>query len=124
MDIQQMERKIKRDSLIVIPTFVFICLWIFVAFNPNIDLAPGADYGTSMALDLLIPLFLIGAAQIAYAVVMIVDCVRLQGRSRGEKAVICIGVWYAVNWLFFAVYIYRLVRFILWKKKVTREGQI
>jgi hypothetical protein len=121
MDTQQMERKIKRDSLIVIPTFIFICLWLFALINPNIELAPGADYGTSMAVNLLIPLFLISAAQIAYAVVLIVDCVRLQGKSRGEKAVICVGVWFAVNWLFFAVYIYRLVRFIIWKKKTACE---
>ncbi len=116
-----MERKIKRDSLIVIPTFIFICLWLFALINPNVDLVPGADYGTSMAVNLLIPLFLISAAQIAYAVVLIVDCVRLQGKSRGEKAVICVGVWFAVNWLFLAVYIYRLVRFIIWKKKATCE---
>ena len=121
MDTQQMERKIKRDSLIVIPTFIFICLWLFALINPNVDLAPGADYGTSMAVNLLIPLLLISAAQIAYAVVLIVDCVRLQGKSRGEKAVICVGVWFAVNWLFLAVYIYRLVRFIIWKKKATCE---
>ena len=121
MDTQQMERKIKRDSLIVIPTFIFICLWLFALINPNVDLAPGADYGTSMAVNLLIPLFLIAAAQIAYAVVLIVDCVRWQGKSRGEKAVICVGVWFAVNWLFLAVYIYRLVCFIIWKKKTTCE---
>ena len=121
MDTQQMERKIKRDSLIVIPTFIFICLWLFALINPNVDLTPGADYGTSMAVNLLIPLFLISAAQIAYAVVLIVDCVRLQGKSRGEKAVICVGVWFAVNWLLFAVYIYRLVRFIIWKKKAICE---
>jgi hypothetical protein len=121
MDTQQMERKIKRDSLIVIPTFIFICLWLFALINTNVDLAPGADYGTSMAVNLLIPLLLISAAQIAYAVVLIVDCVRLQGKSRGEKAVICVGVWFAVNWLFIAVYIYRLVRFIIWKKKTTCE---
>ena len=121
MDTQQPERKIKRDSLIVIPTFIFICLWLFALINPNIDLAPGADYGTSMAVNLLIPLFLISAAQIAYAAVLIVDCVRLQGKSRGEKALICIGVWFAVNWLFLAVYIYRLVCFIIWKKKTTCE---
>ncbi len=122
MDIRQIEKKIKRDSLIVIPTFIFICLWLFALINPNIDLAPGQDYLTSMAVNLLIPLFLIAAAQIAYAVVLIVDCVLLQGKSRGEKTVICIGVWCAVNWLFFAVYIYRLVRFIIWKKKTTREA--
>lgn len=122
MDIQQMERKIKRDSLIVIPTFIFICLWLFALINPNIDLASGQDYGTSMAVNLLIPLFIISTVQIAYAVVLIVDCVRLQGKSRGEKAVICICVWCAVNWLFFAVYIYRLVRFIIWKKKTTCEA--
>jgi hypothetical protein len=122
MDTQQMARKIKRDSLIVIPTFIFICLWLFALINPNIVLVPGADYGTSMAVNLLIPLFLISAAQIAYAVVLIVDCVRLQGKSRGEKALICIGVWFAVNWLFLAVYIYRLVCFIIWKKKTTCEA--
>ena len=121
MDTKHLERKIKRDSLIVIPIFIFICLWLFALINPNVDLAPGADYGTSMAVNLLIPLLLISAAQIAYAVVLIVDCVRLQGKSRGEKAVICVGVWFAVNWLFLAVYIYRLVRFIIWKKKTACE---
>ena len=105
----------------MIPTFIFICLWLFALINPNVDLAPGADYGTSMAVNLLIPLLLISAAQIFYAVVLIVDCVRLQGKSRGEKALICICVWFAVNWLFFAVYIYRLVRFIIWKKKTACE---
>ncbi len=112
-----MKKQITRDSLIVIPTFIFICVWLFVELNPNIDPTPGTDYGMSMAINLLIPLFLIGAAQTAYAALLIADTIRLSDKSRGEKALICIGMWFAVMYLFFAVYIYRLVRFIRQKNK-------
>ena len=110
---------IKRDSLIVIPTFVFTCIWIFVLINSDISPLQGADYGTSMALGLLLPLSIIGAVQTAYALVLITDIIRISDKSNREKVLLCIGAWFAATYLFFAVYIYRVVRFHISKNRST-----
>ena len=124
MDFERMKKQIIRDSLIVIPTLLFIAAWIFVEINPNIDLVPGANYGQSVLVNLLIPLAILGIAQIIYALVLMIDCIRSQGKSKKEKVFICIGVWFAVMYLFFAVYIYRLVRFIISKKRINNKVQL
>ena len=124
MEFERMKKQIIRDSLIVIPTLLFIAAWIFVEINPNIDLVPGANYGQSVLVNLLIPLAILGIAQIIYALVLMIDCIRLQEKSKTEKVFICIGVWFAVMYLFFAVYIYRLVRFIISKKRINNEAQL
>ena len=124
MEFERMKKQIIRDSLIVFPTLLFVVAWIFVELNPNIDLAPGANYGKSVLVNLLIPLAILGIAQIIYALVLMIDCIRLQGKSKTEKVFICIGVWFAVMYLFFAVYIYRLVRFIISKKQINNEAQL
>ena len=54
MEFERMKKQIIRDSLIVIPTLLFIAAWIFVEINPNIDLVPGANYGQSVLVNLLI----------------------------------------------------------------------
>lgn len=124
MKFERMKKQIIRDSLIVIPTLLFVVAWIFVELNPNIDLAPGANYGKSVLVNLLIPLAILEIAQIIYALFLMIDCIRLQGKSKTEKVFICIGVWFAVMYLFFAVYIYRLVRFIISKKRINNEAQL
>ena len=53
MEFERMKKQIIRDSLIVIPTLLFIAAWIFVEINPNIDLVPGANYGQSVLVNLL-----------------------------------------------------------------------
>ena len=72
MDFERMKKQIIRDSLIVIPTLLFVVAWIFVELNPNIDLAPGANYGNSVLVNLLIPLAILGIAQIIYALVLMI----------------------------------------------------
>ena len=124
MEFERMKKQIIRDSLIVIPTLLFVVAWIFVELNPNIDLAPGANYGKSVFLNLLLPLAIIAIAQIIYAVVLIIECIQSQTKTKTEKVFICIGVWFAVMYLFFAVYIYRLVRFIISKKRINNEAQL
>ena len=124
MEFERMKKQIIRDSLIVIPTLLFIAVWIFIELNPNIDLVPGANYGKSVLVNLVIPLAILGIAQIIYASVLMIDCIRLQGKSKTEKVFICIGVWFAVMYLFFAVYIYRLVRFIISKKRLNNKVQL
>ena len=124
MEFERMKKQIIRDSLIVIPTLLFIAAWIFVEINPNIDLVPGANYGQSVLVNLLIPLAILGIAQIIYASVLMIDCIRLQGKNKTEKVFICIGIWFAVMYLFFAAYIYRLVRFIISKKRLNNKVQL
>ena len=124
MEFERMKKQIIRDSLIVIPTLLFIAVWIFIELNPNIDLVPGANYGKSVLVNLVIPLAILGIAQIIYASVLMIDCIRSQGKSKKEKVFICIGVWFAVMYLFFAVYIYRLVRFIISKKRLNNKVQL
>ena len=124
MEFERMKKQIIRDSLIVIPTLLFVVAWIFVELNPNIDLAPGANYGKSVLVNLLIPLAILGIAQIIYASVLMIDCIRSQGKSKKEKVFISIGIWFAVMYLFFAVYIYRLVRFIISKKRLNNKVQL
>ena len=58
----------------MIPTLLFVVAWIFVKLNPNIDLALGANYGKSVLVNLLIPLAILGIAQIIYALVLMIDC--------------------------------------------------
>lgn len=124
MEFERMKKQIIRDSLIVIPTLLFIAAWIFVEINPNIDLVPGANYGQSVLVNLLIPLAILGIAQIIYALVLMIDCIRSRGKSKKEKVFISIGIWFAVMYLFFAVYIYRLVRFIISKKRLNNKVQL
>ena len=117
MEKRKINKKILRDSLIVIPIIVFTCVWLFLELSPDIDITPGANYGQSVLIHLLIPLAIIAIAQIVYAVVLMIDCIQLQEKTKAEKIFLCIGIWFAVMYLFFAVYIYRLVRFIIWKKQ-------
>ena len=87
-----------------------------MVLNPNIEIYPGANYGLSVFLNLLLPLAIIAIAQTIYAVVLIIECIQSQTKTKTEKVLICIGVWFAVMYLFFGVYIYRLVRLTILKK--------
>lgn len=114
------KKQLIRDSLIVIPTFIFICVWLALGLNPNIDLTPSADYITSVAINLLLPLMMVGIFQIIYAFFLIRDSIRMQGRTMGMKILICIGIYYAVVHLFFFVYIFRVIRFFVLKHKMNK----
>ena len=115
-------KQLFRDSLIVIPTFIFICVWLYIGLNPNIDLTPGANYEISFIVNLLVPLMLIAAAQIVYASFLIIDSVRMQEKKWYIKLLIAIGIYYAVVHLFFAVYIYRVIRFFILRNQ-TKKSQ-
>ena len=120
MEQRKINKLILRDSLIVIPTLIFAVAWLFVELHPNIEIYPGANYGLSFFLNLLLPLAIIAVAQIIYAVVLMIECIQLQNKTKREKILLCIGVWFAVMYLLFAVYIYRLVRLIRIKKAANR----
>lgn len=126
MNIEQnnINKRILRDSLIVIPTLIFIGVWLFIELNPNIEIYTGANYGLSVFLNLLLPLGIIAIAQIIYAVALMVECVQLQNKTKTEKVLICIGVWFAVMYLLVAVYVYRLVQFIILKKRTSKDAQL
>ena len=126
MNIEQnnINKRILRDSLIVIPTLIFIGVWLFIELNPNIEIYTGANYGLSVFLNLLLPLGIIAIAQIIYAVALMVQCVQLQNKTKTEKVLICIGVWFAVMYLLVAVYVYRLVQFIILKKRTSKDAQL
>ena len=126
MNIEQnnINKRILRDSLIVIPTLIFIGVWLFVELNPNIEIYTGTNYGLSVFLNLLLPLGIIAIAQIIYAVALMVECVQLQNKTKTEKVLICIGVWFAVMYLLVAVYVYRLVQFIILKKRTSKDAQL
>lgn len=124
MERSEINKRILRDSLIVIPTLIFIGAWLFVELNPNIDIYTGADYGKSVFFNLLIPLAIIAIAETLYAVLLIVECIKSQGKTTTEKVFSCIGVWFAVTYLFLGVYIYRLVRLTLLKKKKNNNTQL
>ena len=119
-DYRGIKKQLLRDSLIVIPTFIFICVWLGIGLNPNIDLTPSADYITSVTVNLLLPLIIIGFFQIVYAFFLITDSIRMPGRSLGLKILICIGIYYAVSHLFFFVYIFRIIRFFILKNKMKK----
>ena len=87
MNIEQnnINKRILRDSLIVIPTLIFIGVWLFIELNPNIEIYTGANYGLSVFLNLLLPLGIIAIAQIIYAVALMVECVQLQNKTKTEK---------------------------------------
>ena len=117
-DYKGIKKQLLRDSLIVIPTFIFICVWLALGLNPNIELTPSADYVTSVVINLLLPLMIIGIFQIVYAVFLITDSFRMQGRTLGMKILICISIYYAVIYLFFFVYMFRLIRFFILRNKM------
>ena len=119
-DYKGIKKQLLRDSLIVIPTFIFICVWLYIGLNPNIDLTPSADYITSVTVNLLLPLIIIGIFQFVYAFFLITDSIRLQGRPLGMRILICIGIYYAVSHLFFFVYIFRIIRFFILKNKIKK----
>lgn len=121
MERNKINKLILRDSLIVLPTLVFIGVWLFIELNPNIDIYIGANYGKSVFFNLLLPLAIIAIAEIIYAIVLMVECIKSQGKTITEKVFICIGVWFAVMYLFFGVYIYRLVRFAILKKRLNQN---
>ena len=125
MNIEQnnINKRILRDSLIVIPTLIFIGVWLFIELNPNIEIYAGANYGLSVFLNLLLPLAIIAIAQIIYAVVLMVECIQSQTKTKTEKVLICIGVWFAVMYLLVGVYIYRLVHLINLKKRASNATQ-
>ncbi|MBR5187280.1 MAG: helix-turn-helix transcriptional regulator [Clostridia bacterium] len=123
-DYKGIKKQLIRDSLIVIPTFIFICVWLSLGLNPNIDLTPSADYITSVTINLLLPLMVIGIFQIVYAFFLIRDSIRMQGRAMGMKILICIGIYYAVVHLFFFVYIFRIIRFFVLKNRVNKINNI
>ena len=125
MNIKQnnINKRILRDSLIVIPTLIFIGVWLFIELNPKIEIYTGANYGLSVFLNLLLPLAIIAIALIIYAVVLMVECIQSQTKTKTEKALICIGVWFAVMYLLVGVYIYRLVHLINLKKRASNATQ-
>ena len=121
LDYRGIKKQLLRDSLIVIPTFIFICAWLYLGLNPNFDLTPTADYQTSVIINLFVPLMIIGAAQIVYASFLITDSIRMQGKKWYLKLLICIGIYYAVVHLFFVVYIYRIIRFFVLKNRMQKN---
>ena len=121
LDYRGIKKQLLRDSLIVIPTFIFIFVWLYLGLNPNIDLTPTADYQTSVIINLFVPLMIIGAAQIVYASFLITDSIRMQGKKWYFKLLICIGIYYAVVHLFFVVYIYRIIRFIILRNRMNKN---
>ena len=124
MEQRKINKLIIRDSLIAIPTLLFTGAWLFVELNPNIDIYTGADYGKSVFFNLLIPLAIIAIAETLYALLLIVECIKSQGKTTTEKVFSCIGVWFAVTYLFLGVYIYRLVRLTLLKKEKNNNTQL
>ena len=114
------KKQLIRDSFIVIPTFIFICVWLSLGLNPNIDLTPSAGYITSVTINLLLPLTIVGIFQIVYAFFLISDSIRMQRRTIGMKILICIGIYYAVVHLFFFIYIFRVIRFFVLKNKMNK----
>ena len=124
MEQRKINKLILRDSLIAIPTLLFAGAWLFVELNPNIEIYPGANYGLSVFLNLLLPLAIIAIMQIIYTVVLMIECVQLQNKTKTEKVLICIGIWFAVMYLFIAVYIYRLVHLINLKKRASKAIEL
>ena len=114
------KKQLIRDSFIVIPTFIFICVWLSLGLNPNIDLTPSAGYITSVTINLLLPLTIVGIFQIVYVFFLISDSIRMQRRTIGMKILICIGIYYAVVHLFFFIYIFRVIRFFVLKNKMNK----
>ena len=102
---------------------LFTGAWLFVVLNPNIEIYSGANYGLSVFLNLLLPLTIIAIAEIVYALLLIVECIKSQGKTTTEKVFSCIGIWFAVMYLFFGVYIYRLVRLTILKKRLNQSMQ-
>ncbi len=115
------KKQLIRDSLIVIPTLVFLLFWFLVAWYPGVDLLLDLDYPTAYWIRVGVPLIILEAAQIAYAVFLIRDSIRMQGRSVLAKIAIGIGLWYAVTYLFFFVYLYRIVRFVRLRYRMGRD---
>ncbi|MBR2986740.1 MAG: helix-turn-helix transcriptional regulator [Clostridia bacterium] len=121
LDYKGIKKQLLRDSLIVIPTLIFIVVWLYLGIKLNFDLAPTSDYKTSVIINLFVPLMIIGIAQIVYASFLITDSIRMQGKSWCLKLLICIGIYYAVIHLFFAVYLYRILRFFIIRKKMQKN---
>ena len=123
MEQRKINKLIIRDSLIAIPTLLFTGVWLLVELNPNIEIYPGANYGLSVFLNLLLPLAIIAIAQIIYTVVLMAECIQSQTKTKTEKVLICIGVWFAVMYLLIGVYIYRLVHLSNLKKRASNATQ-
>ncbi len=99
-----------RDSIIVLPILLFTVVWL--TMTHGFGILSGTDYWTNMMFGLVLPLFLIGSNQIVYAAFLIRDTVKMKEKKRSTKILICIGVWYAVNYLFVFVYIRRIYIYI------------
>ena len=123
MEQRKINKLIIRDSLIAIPTLLLTGAWLFVVLNPNIEIYSGANYGLSVFLNLLLPLAIIAIAQIIYAVVLMAEYIQSQTKTKTEKVLICIGVWFAVMYLLVGVYIYRLVHLSNLKKRASNATQ-
>ncbi len=121
LEYRGIQKQLLRDSFVVLPTFIFICIWLYIGFNPNIDLTPHADYQTSVIINLFIPLMIIFFAQILYASLLITDSIKISGKKWYVKSLICIGIYYAVIHLFFVVYIYRWIRFFILRKRAIKQ---
>ncbi len=110
---KRVKRILLRDSLIVIPTFLVMAAWLILKLVLDVDLAPGSDYEKSMWLNLLLPLFIVGVGQLAYAVVLIIDAARAKDLSIGKMLLYIILAWFGSNWgLGIVIYICRLVYFL------------
>ncbi len=106
-----------RDSFIVLPILLFTVAFFMLKIVFGVDFAPGANYYWSMMCNLIIPIFIIGAGQLVYAVVLIGDTLKLDGRSALAKGLLTVGIWFAVNNLYLFVYIRRIVVYLKCIKK-------
>ncbi len=109
---------ILRDALFVAPVFLFTAIWIVLKLCFYIDFAPEADYGTSMYVNLIIPLFIIGLGRTAYAIALIVDVIRTEKYDRKKKIWLSVIVWLAVQNLYYLFFFIRI--FWLLKSKDNR----
>ncbi len=105
----QYKKIILRDSLIVLPIFIWTLAWIILKLGFHMDFAPGSDYGESMYRNLLIPMFVFGIGRLVYTVVLITDIVRSNQFTASKKIVYIFAAWVVVQWFCFLVYLFRVI---------------
>lgn len=69
----QVRKRLIRDTVIVMSTFIFTSIWLVLTFGFKIDFSPKPNYFDSVLFNFLIPLTMIGVGHIIYAITLIIE---------------------------------------------------
>ncbi len=119
LDYSCSKKIIVRDTIVVLPVLIFTIAWIILIFVCEIDFSFGADHGTFALCNFIIPLFIIGVGQLLYQIISAVDMIKAIQASAGITILCCLCIWLAVAYLYYLVYILKIIFFVRKNKNIT-----